>query len=205
MNYDHFAQTFSKSRIDHPWPELDYLIRVMEKSGVKSVLDIGCGNGRFIEQIQNSKFKIQNYRGLDNSSVMIEEAQKLHPGYDFAVFDMLSLWVNTSAHHFEAILLLASFHHLETREDRLQVLRDMRQFLSPGGQIMMTNWNLRDQPRYTKSQRGDSDYAIKIGKHERYYHGFTMGELEELFLETGYMIRDNQIFEWGRNIVSIIS
>ncbi len=68
----------------------------------------------------------------------------------------------------------------------------------------MTNWNLREQPRYATSHRGDSDYDIKIGAYSRYYHGFTLDELEELFREAGYTIVENRVFEGGRNIVSVL-
>ncbi len=68
----------------------------------------------------------------------------------------------------------------------------------------MTNWNLREQLRYADSHRGDGDYDIKIGKFSRYYHGFTIVELESLFLEAGYRIVENRVFEGGRNIVSIL-
>jgi 2-polyprenyl-3-methyl-5-hydroxy-6-metoxy-1,4-benzoquinol methylase len=67
MSYDNFADTFSNSRKNHPWPELDYIIEDIREQGFSSVLDIGCGNGRFLEEIQNSRFKIQNYLGIDSS------------------------------------------------------------------------------------------------------------------------------------------
>jgi hypothetical protein len=84
---------------------------------------------------------------------------------------------------FEAILFLASFHHLESEIERIQVLLDIRKLLSPTGRIYMTNWNLREQTRYEKSHRGNGDFDIKIGEYSRYYHGFTMTELEQLFKE----------------------
>lgn len=59
----------------------------------------------------------------------------------------------------------------------------------------MTNWNLREQPRYAESHRGDGDYDIKIGVYSRYYHGFTLDELVSLFHEAGYTIVENKIFE----------
>lgn len=68
----------------------------------------------------------------------------------------------------------------------------------------MTNWNLRDQTRYEKSHRENGDYDIKIGSYLRYYHGFTIEELTELFEITGWNIIQNKVFEGGRNILSII-
>lgn len=46
---------------------------------------------------------------------------------------------------------------------------------------MMTNWNLMEEPLFTKYQKnykGGGDFGIKIGAHDRYYHGFTLEELE---------------------------
>jgi hypothetical protein len=42
----------------------------------------------------------------------------------------------------------------------------------------MTNWNLRDQERYEHMKKADGEYDIKIGEYSRYYHGFTLDELE---------------------------
>jgi hypothetical protein len=69
----------------------------------------------------------------------------------------------------------------------------------------MTNWNLRNQAKYTKNHRGNGDYDIKIGEFSRYYHGFTLSELETLFLETGWETREQRVYEGGRNIYSKVS
>jgi hypothetical protein len=69
----------------------------------------------------------------------------------------------------------------------------------------MTNWNLREQPKYESSHRGNGDFDIKIGEYSRYYHGFTTDELAELFDMTGWQIVENRVFEGGRNIYSKIT
>jgi SAM-dependent methyltransferase len=68
MSYDAFATTFSNSRKNHPWPELDYIIEDMKNRDSLSVLDIGCGNGRFLEEAKNKGLKIERYLGIDNST-----------------------------------------------------------------------------------------------------------------------------------------
>jgi tRNA (uracil-5-)-methyltransferase TRM9 len=207
--YDHFASTFSKSRQDHPWPELDYIISDIREQGYTSMLDVGCGNGRFLEQMERGDWSVERYRGVDNSTGMIEEARKLHPEYSFTVCDMLSFSAIIPTDQptnplFDAIVFLASFHHLETPEERIQVLHDVKKLIAPGGRVYMTNWNLREQPKYEKSHRWNGDYDIKIGAHSRYYHGFTTGELSDLFIESGYEIVENRIWETGKNIVTVV-
>ncbi len=58
----------------------------------------------------------------------------------------------------------------------------------------MTNWNLLDQPRYESHHTGNGDFQIKIGSYTRFYHGFTCDELDTLFHDTGFTIRENRIF-----------
>lgn len=86
---------------------------------------------------------------------MIDEARKLHGEYSFEVCSMLKLSDSVVLENqtFDAILFLASFHHLETREGRIQILMDMKKYLTPNGRIYMTNWNLLEQARYKKSHR----------------------------------------------------
>ena len=73
---------------------------------------------------------------------------------------------------------------LESQEERIEVLHYAKNLLSPSGRIYMTNWNLRDQVKYEKDYQENGDFDIKIGEFSRYYHGFTILELEELFGET---------------------
>lgn len=204
MSYDSFATTFSNSRKNHPWPELDAIIEDMRKQGYTSVLDVGCGNGRFLEEIQNKELNIWGYLGIDSSKWMIAEARKLHPNHQFEVIPMESLH-QLSNTKYQALLFLASFHHLKTRESRIETLKQAKELLAPNGRIYMTNWNLLEQEKYTESHRWNGDYDIKIGEFSRYYHGFTVAELAELFEEAGLEVVENRVFEGGRNIVSILS
>jgi 2-polyprenyl-3-methyl-5-hydroxy-6-metoxy-1,4-benzoquinol methylase len=54
---------------------------------------------------------------------------------------------------FDSLLFLASFHHLESRAERVQVLQNAKKLVAPNGRIYMTNWNLRDQTKYEASHR----------------------------------------------------
>lgn len=46
---------------------------------------------------------------------------------------------------FDAFFFIASFHHLESYSERLEVLQAVKRALLPGGKIYMTNWNLLSQ------------------------------------------------------------
>ena len=203
MSYDAFATTFSNSRKNLHWPELEYIIEDIKDNEYRSILDVGCGNGRFLKESEKLWYIPNQYLGADNSKGMILEAKKLHPESHFEAIWMQDM-VNIEG-SFDAIVFLASFHHLESQVERIQVLKDIKKLLHPNGRIYMTNWNLREQSKYEKSHRGNGDFDIKIGEFSRYYHGFTIEELSGLFEEAGYKIIENRIFEGGRNFISIIS
>lgn len=202
MSYDAFATTFSNSRKNLHWPELEYIIADIGSMNYDSVLDIGCGNGRFLEQAVVSGLQLREYIGIDSSEWMIREARKLHPENRFESIGMQN--ITTIDRSYGALLFLASFHHLETQIERINLLRDAKKLLIPGGRIYMTNWNLIDQLKYKTSHRWNGDYDIKIGQFSRYYHGFTVDELAELFEETGYRVIEHRIFDWKRNFLSIL-
>ncbi len=151
MSYDAFATTFSNSRKNLHWPELNYIMADMLEYTPDSILDIGCGNGRFLEQAEVSGFHLREYLGIDSSECMISEARKLHPDNQFESIGMQE--IATIDRSFDALLFLASFHHLESRIERVQVLQDSKKLLNPNGRIYMTNWNLRDQAKYETSHR----------------------------------------------------
>lgn len=204
-SYDAFAETFSESRKDLHWPEVDHIIADMQTREIRSLMDIGCGNGRLLEHLERAGYTLDHYLGTDSSSGMIREARSLHPEYVFDMCDMRDIGRHRDdTLRYDALILLASYHHLTTREDRAQVLHDAKKILKPSGYIYMTNWNLLEQPRYTSSHVGGGDYQIKIGSHTRYYHSFTLDELSHLYSEAGYEILEHRVFDGGRNIVSVI-
>lgn len=205
MSYDNFATTFSQSRKNHPWPELDYIIEDIRKQKYLSLLDVGCGNGRFLEEWKKHESGNIHYLGIDNSIWMINEAQELHPDDYFEVFDMSKLqFTESKLQIFDAILFLASFHHLETRESRIETLRQAKKLLALNGRIYMTNWNLLSQERYKNTHQWNGDFQIKIGEFSRYYHGFTLDELGELFTQAWLEAVEHRIFEGERNILSVV-
>jgi len=198
VSYDAFASTFSKSRIGKKWPEVDYCVeKARGELGREdfSVLDIGCGNGRLLESLKNQGWAGQ-YLGIDASVNMLQEAQKIYPQCRFLALDMLD--ISEIKESFDAIFFIASFHHLSTIQDRVKVLFEVKKKLNEGGVIFFINWNLYSEEntkKYAKNQTSPQEFQIKIGEYARYYHGFMQEELQMLFLEGGFTIKENREFE----------
>lgn len=111
---------------------------------------------------------------------------------------------------FEALFFIASFHHLETFEERLNVLQEAKKILLPGGKIYMTNWHLLSESnqKYLPSKTAEypdesADFNIKIGKHSRFYHSFSLSEYQKLTQENRLQLEKCEFGE--RNSVVIFS
>ena len=71
QDYNLIAEVFSRTR-ERIWPEMRFLFDDYPVPGEK-ILDIGCGNGRFLEIFKQKKV---DYFGVDSSERLIEIAKK---------------------------------------------------------------------------------------------------------------------------------
>ncbi len=234
VDYNNFAKTFSKSRKNMKWEEMEYFLEKLNINSSTKILDVGCGNGRFLwELIQNFSQKInnQNYTWVDLSSGLLEEARKDYSDFDFQELNMLDLdSLNTSPRssvlpltskednkeqqYFSDIFFYASFHHLQKIEDRKKVLKSVYNLLEKWWKIFMTNWALNsdlNKKRYSKAEIEDSqnefgsvDFNIKLAWNDRYYHCFSLQELKILSQEVWFKIVENRLFENDRNFITIL-
>ncbi len=229
VNYDKISKTFSKSRKNMKWEEIDYflekyLLPKLTPSNwlLTTILDIGCGSGRLLEQFQAFlPEKNYNYLWIDASKEMIKEAKKNFPEENFLVLDMEKLPPilafppkGERNKKFDYIFFIASFHHLDSLEKREEVLKKTRELLSEDWIIFMTNWSLKSEvhkEKYKKSEIKDSenkfwssDFSIKIWDYYRYYHSFSPEELEYLFQKTWFQVIENREFDTKKNFISIV-
>lgn len=163
-----------------------------------SIADIGCGNGRLLRHIidhdmrEDFRAHTLSYTGLDSSRVLLSQAQidtklqKFSPTWIYGdMRESESLLAPRAP--FDACFFIASFHHLENYDERVNVLKQIKKLLQPNGIILMTNWNLthESQKKYRTSRstdypEGSADFHIKIGEHRRFYHAFSQAEYKAL-------------------------
>lgn len=203
-NYNFLAEDFSKTRV-YPWEEMKELSSYI-KEGQK-ILDLGCGNGRSFELLKEKKVE---YHGLDFSEKLIgiaaEKYQNESLKPEFKVGDVLKLPYEKES--FDLIFAIAVFHHLPSFDFRLQGLEEMKRVLKKDGLVLMTNWNLW-QGKYLWRTLKSSIASILENKLDfgdvyvpwitpravvrRYYHSFTLGELERIVKKAGFEILENRL------------
>lgn len=197
--YDSIAPFFSRNRTSLWPPTASFL----DSASPCSLLDIGCGTGRVMIYALQKGCSIT---GLDISNAQIEmadtniRASGYSKGFELQRGDMEDLPFEDST--FDNSVMIASLHHLPTRDSRIQSLKEASRVLKPGGMIQISVWTW-DQERFRARhlsriegrrepdemdgpETGDLYVPWKDGKvMNRFYHLYGPGELEGEIAGTG--------------------
>ncbi len=197
------------------WEEMEYFLEKLDITDTTKILDVWCGNWRFLWELINifwKKINKNNYNGVDLSLWLLEEARKDYSDFDFRELNMLDL--DNLENKYSDIFFYASFHHLQNIADRKIVLNKAYNLLEKWGKIFMTNWALNsdlNKKRYaeaeienSQNEFGSVDFNIKLAWNDRYYHCFCLNELEVLSQEVWFKIIENRLFENDRNFITIL-
>ncbi|MFA6376944.1 MAG: class I SAM-dependent methyltransferase, partial [Candidatus Paceibacterota bacterium] len=206
-----FSKTFAQTR-NYIWPEMAALAEGKFKAG-DSILDIGCGNGRFCSFFRERGGK---YFGIDNSRNLIAIARESFPDAEFAVADALALPFKDNK--FDLAVSIAVLHHIPSKEFRKTFFKEAGRVLKPGGIMIATVWDLRPQTmiRTKRWKRlksfAKTQFKIATGlekldfgdffitwqnKYKRFHHAFTLRELKETAMESGFEIIKNGATAFG--------
>jgi tRNA (uracil-5-)-methyltransferase TRM9 len=160
------------------------LARLAQRWQKGKLLNIGCAHGPdFLPFIKN--FELY---GVDFSPEMLKLAQKYAQKFSFEV--ALSLadvgHLPYPDESFDRAISVATYHHIEGKEERLKALVELRRVLKPGGEAFITVWN-RWQPRFWFKPKEVFVPWRKKGKTlYRYYYLFSYAELEKLARSAGF-------------------
>ncbi|MBT4277356.1 class I SAM-dependent methyltransferase [Candidatus Falkowbacteria bacterium] len=224
-SYENIAKEFSITR-SYIWPDLKKLATNV-RDGQK-ILDVGCGNGRLFEELNNKDIE---YFGTDSCKKLIDIARNRYksfaPKAQFGVFNICDMPFGEK--QFDVIFTIAVLNHLPSKELRIRALQKINKLLSPGGLLLMTNWNLwqltikkKSLFYYTLKKWRTSDKAWKekygLSKKEfglkdimtewktdkkinpLYYYAFSLKELKSLVKEAGFEILDSYYSKKGQKV-----
>ena len=192
QTFDTIAPHFDITRYK-PWPESLRFISTLEKGS--TVLDLGCGNGRNSIYLAKEGMKVigidfsrgllkiaknkMEWKGVSNQIILLEGGVGSLPLKNDSI---------------DAVLYIATLHHLPTPQERLQSLLEIRRCLKSGGSTLISAW-AQEQEKFKKdledskeNQKEGFEYGdiylpwkMKEGKvFQRYYHLFSKTEWEDL-------------------------
>ncbi len=198
--YDDFADSFSQTRSTawEGWHSLtQHILGLTPVAAPLEVLDIGCGNGRFLSFLQEILQEAAiSFTGVDRSQKLLTIAQEI-PLRDrvftrFFPFDLVELLEENAASdrekYFSRGFHMASafgvFHHMPTTSARISLLQWMESTLLPGGLCIVTFWQFAHNHSLIAraTDKGNNDYLLpwKDTKDARFAHHFTETEIDSL-------------------------
>jgi ubiquinone/menaquinone biosynthesis C-methylase UbiE len=112
---------------------------IAEIVGEDTVLEVGCGNG-----IDASRYKPDQYVGIDISKALVEEAENKHPLHKFYVMD--GRVISEKDNSFDFVYCKAVLEHVPSEEDALKIFKEMLRV----GKIILVAWHT--PPKYEKTK-----------------------------------------------------
>jgi tRNA (uracil-5-)-methyltransferase TRM9 len=207
--YEAIAEGFSSTRRS-PWTDV---LRLLGDVSGKSVLDLGCGNGRHTVELAKRASLVV---GIDLSKRLIKIAEvrvrKLGLAHKamFVVGDVLFLPFRKAS--FDVVACIAVIHHIPTRGLRRRAVCEMARVLKNGGLCMITawyRWQKRLLPNVVRGmlmklaglmfEFGDAYVSWKSRSkvYNRFYHLFTLNEMRELMNVEDFDIKELRLVAIG--------
>ena len=161
--YKRWAEEFSRTR-QASWPGWARVLttwqrRLQLSPGriAPSILDLGCGNGRFGVYLEDSLDLPFEFRGVDASRTLLEMAQRRVPAagrgsFSFEALDLVAapLADLLSDHHFDLIVLFGVFHHIPSSRRRESLLQELKLHLAPGALVAVSFWQFAARDRWRR-------------------------------------------------------
>lgn len=212
--YDEQATHFVETR-KRPWPEFVYLKEHVEKylqtKQSVSIAELWCGGGRLYTELSSLLPSWSSYTGIDFARGMIKQAKKTAPLAERKVADMVTYVHKQPQESIDLLLWIASIQHIKGKKQRALFFADAYRALHRWGMMILTNRAYSD--RFLKKYRRQiatmlptvlldhelvrndvliprKDHKDPTQYHARYYHIFTLYELQQLARHAGFVIRE---------------
>jgi len=208
--YEAIAEGFSGTRRS-PWSEV---LRLLGDVSERSVLDVGCGNGRHVVELAK---KASVVVGVDLSKRLIKIAKGRIKRLGLAHRAMLvvsdALFLPFRRASFDVVVCIAVVHHIPTKGLRHKAVNEMAEAMRSGGLCLITAW-YRWQVRLLLSvikgiltrltgstfELGDAyvPWRSRSAVYKRFYHLFTLREMRDLLSAGGLEIEELKLVTIGR-------
>lgn len=167
-----------------------------------SVLDVGCGNGRFGVFLAEKIAGSIRYHGIDSSPELLIKAEtslaNTELEYQLERRDLLEVGLPAPAASYDLVVLFGVLHHIPGARERQQLIHDLAQAVSPDGLLVFTTWRFYEFERFRRRiVSWPMELADKVEAHDylldwrrgatalRYCHYVDSDELQRLINASG--------------------
>jgi 2-polyprenyl-3-methyl-5-hydroxy-6-metoxy-1,4-benzoquinol methylase len=139
--YQRIADEFDQTRRES-WSGWERLLPYL--SGVTSVLDVGCGNGRFglflREHLALPEGQSLRYHGLDSNPTLLDYARQSLRGLDVHLEERDIIEAPPDSGQYDLVVLFGVMHHVPGADQRKALVRALAERVVPGGLLAFACW-----------------------------------------------------------------
>ncbi len=141
------AKAFDQSR-SQPWPGWETLLPHLHPP--LSVLDVGCGNGRFGAFLAEHLSADIAYTGVDNNPALLERARAAVTvsSVQFEQRDIVEHPLDTGT--YDLVALFGVIHHIPGSAQRQDFMRTLAERVAQSGLLVFAAWRFYDFERFRK-------------------------------------------------------
>lgn len=176
--WDSIAPEWNKFRT-----KKDELVEAFLKKQTGKILDLGCGSGRYLMRLKNSKMYL-----VDFSEEMIKLAKSKKIEAEFFIANMTKLPFKDN--FFDSAVCISSLHCIETEQKRQKAVKELYRVLKPKAKCLVGVWNINSK-RFKNSPK--EKFIDWRNKGQRYYYLYDEKEVHDLFRECGFNILSSEI------------
>ena len=168
--YETTAQEFDQTR-GRAWQGWFDLLPYLPKNQHNiSVLDVGCGNGRFgVFLAENLDCEI-TYHGMDNNRMLLEVAQVAVSATPetSATLEYRDIVNNPpDSGLFDLVALFGVIHHIPGFDQRRDFMHTLAQRLKPDGLLVFASWRFYEFERFKERiVAWEADLAQRVEKYD---------------------------------------
>lgn len=195
--YNSIAEDFDRTRYSI-WKCVRKFVDLVPK--YKSILDVGCGNGKNMKyMIDSGHSKVY---GIDATKNFVSICR--HNNLNVIEGNIINMPFDNNS--FDNIICIAVLHHLTSEELRIKAINEMIRVVKKGGKIMITTSSFENQFYKSPVKILDNEQNVLIpwktndNIFHRYYHLFKENELESL-CTNNRISKIESFFECGNWIV----
>lgn len=205
LNKEFYAkhnESFDKSRFME-WEGFNNVLKYITKD--TKILDLGCGNGRFLEFLNNKNTQFDSYLGIDNSADFINKNKLKFSNAKFEERDILNQ-IDEITNKYDLVVIFGVSHHIPYEEYRKEWFQKIKNLISKNGTLVISFWEFdikkADQkfsPKIYKPQKGDYFLGWKddFSQH-RFCHYYDEKELQNIIsIFQGFEV--SEIFSKDKN------
>lgn len=149
------------------WPGWERLLTCVQLP-IASLLDVGCGNGRFALFLAENQSQPFAYYGIDSNPRLLQAARRRlaeHPRLRAHLVEQDVILDGLPKQPAELVVLFGFLHHLPGYSERLAFLSRLADCVAAGGYLAFTAWRFYEQERFRRRiVAWDGDIAVE--KHD---------------------------------------